>query len=49
MDQVGVDGAIFISSFSMYRYDGSYAVEVQRKHPGRMALVKPIDPDNPIR
>ena len=47
MDKVGVDGAIFISSFSMYRYDGSYAVEVQRKHPGRMALVKPIDPDNP--
>ncbi len=47
MDKVGVDGAIFISSFSMYRYDASYAVEVQKKHPGRMALVKPIDPDNP--
>ena len=30
MDKVGVDGAIFISSFSMYRYDASYAVEVQR-------------------
>src|SRR5712691_7165619 len=24
MDKVGVDGAIFISPFSMYRYDGSY-------------------------
>ncbi len=47
MDKVGVDGAIFISAFSMYRYDASYAVEVQRKHPGRFALVKPIDPDNP--
>jgi L-fuconolactonase len=47
MDQVGVDGAIFISSFSMYRYDASYAVEVQRAHPGRFALVKPVDPDNP--
>ena len=47
MDQVGVDGAIFISSFSMYRYDGSYAVEVQRAHPGRLALVKPVNPDDP--
>ena len=37
MDKVGVDGAIFISAFSMYRYDASYAVEVQRAHPGRFA------------
>jgi predicted TIM-barrel fold metal-dependent hydrolase len=47
MDKVGVDGAIFISAFSMYRYDGSYAVEVQRAHPGRFAIVKPVDPDDP--
>jgi L-fuconolactonase len=47
MDKVGVDGAIFISAFSMYQYDASYAVEVQRAHPGRFALVKPIDPENP--
>src|SRR5258706_7430815 len=47
MDQVGVDGAIFISAFSMYRYDASYAVEVQRAHPGRIAIVKPVDPDDP--
>src|ERR1044072_5639362 len=47
MDQLGIDGAIFISAFSLYRYDASYAVEVQRKHPGRFALVKPVDPDNP--
>src|SRR5258708_25134089 len=47
MDKVGVDGAIFISSFSMYRYDASYAVEVARAHPGRMAIVKPVDPDDP--
>ena len=47
MDKVGVDGAIFISAFSMYRYDASYAVEVQRAHPGRFALVKPVDPDDP--
>ena len=47
MQKVGVDGAILVSAFSMYRYDASYAVEVQRAHPGRFGLVKPIDPDNP--
>jgi L-fuconolactonase len=47
MDKVGVDGAIFISAFSLYRYDASYAVEVQRAHPGRLAIVKPVDPDDP--
>ena len=46
MDKVGVDGAIFISAFSMYRYDASYAVEVQRAHPGRFGIVKPVDPDD---
>ena len=46
MDKVGVDGAILVSPFSMYRYDASYAVKVQRDHPKRFALVKPIDPDN---
>ena len=45
MDKVGVDGAVFISAFSMYRYDDSYAKEVQQAHPGRMAIVKPVDPD----
>src|SRR5262249_44553857 len=47
MDKVGGDGAMFISAFTMYRYDASYAVEVQRAHPGRFALVKPVDPDDP--
>jgi L-fuconolactonase len=47
MDKLGIDGAIFISAFSLYRYDASYAVEVQRKHPGRFAMVKPVDPDDP--
>ena len=41
------DGAIFISAMSMYRYDASYAVEVQQAHPGRFAIVKPVDPDDP--
>ena len=47
MDKLGIDGAIFISAFSIYGYDASYAVEVQRKHPGRFALVKPVNPDDP--
>ena len=47
MDKVGVDGAIFVSAFSMYQYDASYAVEVQRAHPGRFALVKRVNPDDP--
>jgi len=47
MDHVGVDGAILVSAFSMYRYDASYAVEVQKSHPDRFALVKRVDPDDP--
>ncbi len=47
MDAVGVDGAIFISAFSMYGYDASYAAQVQRAHPRRFAIIKPVDPDDP--
>jgi L-fuconolactonase len=47
MDAVGVDGAILVSPFAMYRYDASYALEVRERHPGRFALVKPVDPADP--
>jgi L-fuconolactonase len=47
MDAVGVDGAILVSPFTMYRYDASYALEVKKRHPGRFALVKAVDPTNP--
>ena len=47
MDKVGVDGAIFISAHSLYHYDASYAVDVQRAHPGWLAIVKPVDPNDP--
>jgi L-fuconolactonase len=47
MDEVGVDGAILVSPFTMYRYDASYALEVRAAHPGRFALVKPVDPSDP--
>ena len=45
MDEVGVDGAILVSPYSMYRYDASYALEVGAAHPGRFGLVKPFDPN----
>src|SRR5215203_5432035 len=47
MDAVGVDGAILVSPFSLYRFDASYAVEVHGKHADRFALVKPVDPSDP--
>ena len=43
MDAVGVDGALLVSVFTMYRYDASYAIEVRNKYPGRFALIKPVD------
>ena len=46
MDAVGVDGALLVSPFSMYRYDPSYALEVYAKHPGRFGLIKPFDPQS---
>jgi predicted TIM-barrel fold metal-dependent hydrolase len=47
MDAAEVDGAILVSPFTMYRYDASYSVEVHKRHPGRFALIKPVDPANP--
>ncbi|MCB1742133.1 MAG: amidohydrolase [Gammaproteobacteria bacterium] len=44
MDAVGVDGALLVSPWTMYRYDASYAIEVHARHPDRFALVKPFDP-----
>src|SRR5205807_9020142 len=47
MDTVGVDGAVLVSPFSMYRYDAGYAFEVYAAHPRRFRLVKPVDPTDP--
>jgi predicted TIM-barrel fold metal-dependent hydrolase len=47
MDAVGVDGAVLVSPFTMYRYDASYAIGVHAAHPGRFALIKPVDPADP--
>ena len=47
MDAVGVDGALLVSAFTMYRYDASYAIAVHAAHPGRFGLIKPVDPTDP--
>ena len=47
MDAAGVDGAILVSAFTMYRYDASYALDVRSRHPHRFAVVKPVDPADP--
>ena len=46
MDGLGVDGALLISPYSLYRYDASYILEVYAKHPGRFGLIKPFDPQS---
>ena len=46
MDSLGVDGALLISPYSLYRYDPSYILEVYTKHPGRFGLIKPFDPQS---
>jgi L-fuconolactonase len=47
MDEVGVDGALLVSVFTMYRWDASYAVAVRKQHPDRFAVIKPVDPNDP--
>jgi L-fuconolactonase len=47
MDAVGVDGALLVSPFTMYRYDATYALEVHAAHPGRFGVIKPVDPTDP--
>ncbi len=47
MDAVGVDGALLVSPFTMYRYDASYAIAVHAAHPSRFRLIKPVDPADP--
>src|SRR2546423_9888546 len=52
MDAVGVDGAVLVSPFSMYRYDASYALQVMRRMPAGSGWssrsIRPI-PRWPIR
>ncbi|MDP6690223.1 MAG: amidohydrolase family protein [Alphaproteobacteria bacterium] len=47
MDAVGVDGALLVSVYTMYRFDDSYAVSVRAAHPDRFGLIKPVDTTDP--
>lgn len=47
MDALGIDGAIIVSTYMTYRFDSSYAELVYARHPGRFALIKPVDPSDP--
>jgi predicted TIM-barrel fold metal-dependent hydrolase len=47
MDAVGVDGAILVSPYGLYRFDASYALTVHAAHPTRFGLVKPVDTTDP--
>lgn len=44
MDRLGIDGALLVSPWAMYRFDGSYALEVGQQFPDRFRLIKPFDP-----
>ena len=46
MDAVGVDGALLVSPWTMYRFDASYALEAHARHPDRFAVIKPVDPND---
>lgn len=47
MRAVGVDAAILVSSFNLYRYDPSYALEVYAAYPEQFRVVKPVDATDP--
>jgi len=47
MDSVGVDKAIMVSSFNVYRYDPSYALSVYAAYPDRFRVVTPVDASDP--
>jgi predicted TIM-barrel fold metal-dependent hydrolase len=47
MDEVGVDGGLLVSVYTMYKWDASYAIGVQKQFPGRFALIKPVDSNDP--
>ena len=47
MGSVGVDGAIMVSSFTAYKYDPSYALEVYNTYPDKFRVVTPVDVTDP--
>jgi predicted TIM-barrel fold metal-dependent hydrolase len=47
MNGVGVDAAIIVSTFNLYRYDPSFALSVHAAYPDRFRVVKPVDATDP--
>ena len=47
MNAVGVDAAIIVSTFNLYRYDPGYALEMYAAWPDRFRVVRPIDITDP--
>src|SRR5262249_41017321 len=47
MAEVGVDGGLLVSVFTMYRFDPSYALAVPKAHPDRFAAAQAADPSDP--
>jgi predicted TIM-barrel fold metal-dependent hydrolase len=47
MDAVGVDAAVIVSIFDLYRYDPSFVLDVYRTWPDRFRVVTPIDVTDP--
>lgn len=44
MDKAGVDGALLVSPWVLYRFDTSYAEQVCTAYPSRFAMIAPFDP-----
>ena len=47
LDEAGIDGAIIITTPSIYGFDPSYGLQVAADHPTRFAVVAPMDPASP--
>jgi predicted TIM-barrel fold metal-dependent hydrolase len=47
MAAAGVDAAVLVSPYTMYRFDESYALATHATYPGKFCLVKPVDPEDP--
>jgi L-fuconolactonase len=47
MDEVGVDGALLVTSSRHYGVDNSYAIESAARHPERFRAVVRVDPGDP--
>jgi L-fuconolactonase len=44
MDSLGIQGALLVSPWALYRTDTSYMVDVHRQFPDRFRMIAPVDP-----